>query len=375
MRILNALFCVALSLFGLFSSAARAESADSIKLLAPLAMSGPLAVTSEELLAGAKVCLAQANRNGGVRGRQLNLVVVDNPTIDSANDTLARAFHDNRDALVMLLPMQVVSALELIAAEHIAAIAPPGGATEEHDADRAPMLYHIKVGLRGEYEKIAEQLSRMGIDRVAFVYDRVIGSWQSNSLPLITQAFMARRIEIKPILLPETGGVDGVFGQIHAANPQVVVLGLLGDSMLRFLDGYRATRATWPLYSSSLGNLASVRQAVKRAGASIGVAQTLPPFWDRSVPVVREYQDAMEQAGKKDFSYLSLEGYMAAKVAVEAIRRTGSRPLNRDAVSNALGAMTNYDLGGVPISFGPERREGSRYLDLTLLRSDGQYVR
>ena len=83
----------------------------------------------------------------------------------------------------------------------------------------------------------------------------------------------------------------------------------------------------------------------------------------------------MTQAGKKDFSYLSLEGYMAAKVAVEALRRTGSRPLNRDAVSNALGTMTNYDLGGVPISFGPDRREGSHYLDLTLLKSDGQYVR
>jgi ABC-type branched-subunit amino acid transport system substrate-binding protein len=375
MRILNRIFCVALFFFGLCNAGAHAESAESIKLLAPLALSGPLAVTSEELLAGAKVYLAQVNRNGGVRGRQLNLVTVDNPTIDAANDTLARALHDNRDAVAMLLPMQVVSALELIAAERIAAIGPPGGATEEHDADRAPMLYHIKVGWRGEYDKIAEQLSRVGIDRVAFVYDRVIGSWQSNSLPLITQAFMARRIDIKPILLPESGAIDGVFSQVRAAAPQVVVLGLLGDSMLRFLDGYRASHASWPLYSSSLGNLASVRDAVRRAGASIGVAQTLPPFWDRSVPVVREYQDAMTQAGKKDFSYLSLEGYMAAKVAVEALRRTGSRPLNRDAVSNALGTMTNYDLGGVPISFGPDRREGSHYLDLTLLKSDGQYVR
>ena len=59
------------------------------------------------------------------------------------------------------------------------------------------------------------------------------------------------------------------------------------------------------------------------------------------------YQAAMEAAyGKKEFSYTSLESYIAAKVTVEALRRAGPR-LTREGFQRALDTIGSYD--GTPL--------------------------
>ena len=65
-------------------------------------------------------------------------------------------------------------------------------------------------------------------------------------------------------------------------------------------------------------------------GRGVVVAQVVPPFSKSSVPVVKEYQSAIEKKlGKKEYSFTSLEAYIGAKVLAEAIRRAGPN-LNRE---------------------------------------------
>jgi len=66
-----------------------------------------------------------------------------------------------------------------------------------------------------------------------------------------------------------------------------------------------------------------------------------------------------------------MEGYIAAKVIVEAVRRQGARP-TREGTMAALDAMDSYDLGGYMVSYKPGQRVGSRFVELSIVSSSGR---
>lgn len=378
-------FCLAKSLVWLacavtmaIAAAAEADNdkpgSNAVQVLAPLSLSGPLASTARDYLIGAQ---ARFNSDGTAagRGRAVNLVVTDNSSIEGAQEVLSKAFLENPSAIAVFMPMQIISALELLNSQQIALIAPPGGGFEEHDPSLSPNNFHIKGSCEVEFQKIAEHLATLNINKVAFVYDGILGSRESNSLPLVTQIFLGKQISIKPIYLEEGPGKnEAVLSEIRSYQPQAVILGLAGEDILRFLEAYRSQVDGWPLYTTSQGNQTSVRQALRKAGASLGITQVFPPFWDRTVPVVREYQDAMKRLGRTEFSYHSLEGYIAASVLANGIRNA-RLPLTRQGIVAALENLGRIDLGGFIVNFSPRSHAGANYIDLVLLRSDGQYIR
>jgi ABC-type branched-subunit amino acid transport system substrate-binding protein len=100
------------------------------------------------------------------------------------------------------------------------------------------------------------------------------------------------------------------------------------------------------------------------------MSQVVPSYLRRSVPVVKEYQAAMEAAfGKKEYSYTSLESYIAAKVLVEGLRRAGPQP-TREKLLAALDTVSGYDVGGYLVSFTPSNHNGSSFVSLSILGRD-----
>jgi ABC-type branched-subunit amino acid transport system substrate-binding protein len=91
--------------------------------------------------------------------------------------------------------------------------------------------------------------------------------------------------------------------------------------------------------------------------------------------VVRDYRAALKAYAPKEApSFSTLEGYINARVMVEALRRS-DRKLSREALVAALEGMRGYDLGGFTVSYGPEHHEGSRFVDIVVVAADGRFVR
>ena len=104
------------------------------------------------------------------------------------------------------------------------------------------------------------------------------------------------------------------------------------------------------------------------------VAQVVPPYSRASIPIVREYQAAIEKSlGKKDYSFTSLEAYIGAKVLVEAIRRAGANP-TREGVMKALDAMQNFNVGGYVVDFSSTNHNGSKFVELTAISKAGRFA-
>jgi ABC-type branched-subunit amino acid transport system substrate-binding protein len=89
---------------------------------------------------------------------------------------------------------------------------------------------------------------------------------------------------------------------------------------------------------------------------------------------VREYQQRMTEAGHKDFDFSSMEGFLAAKVFTEGVRRAGKN-LTRESLMTALESMRDHNMGGFTVNYGPKSHEGSRYTDLTIIGRGGKFMR
>ncbi len=87
---------------------------------------------------------------------------------------------------------------------------------------------------------------------------------------------------------------------------------------------------------------------------NVFISQVVPNPWDDSIPVVKEYQQSL---GGHDFGFVSLEGYLAAKI-MEASLESIQGNINSDSIRQSLEIMSDYDIGGINITFGPDDHRG-----------------
>ena len=112
-------------------------------------------------------------------------------------------------------------------------------------------------------------------------------------------------------------------------------------------------------------------------------SQVVPSYEDLSIPAVREYRERMvhynpqppeelvtEEYVPFKYSFVSLEGYLNAKLVAEIIGRMGNTP-SRERLESAVLSVRDYDLGiNELISFSPERRQGLQRVYYTVVESD-----
>jgi branched-chain amino acid transport system substrate-binding protein len=108
-------------------------------------------------------------------------------------------------------------------------------------------------------------------------------------------------------------------------------------------------------------------------GRGVQISQVVPFPWDMTVPVVKEYRALLDQA-KGEPGFGTLEGYIAAKVTVEGLKRAGKN-LTRESFTKAMESMNSHDVGGFKVSFSPENHNASKFVDLTIISKDQKFVR
>jgi ABC-type branched-subunit amino acid transport system substrate-binding protein len=96
----------------------------------------------------------------------------------------------------------------------------------------------------------------------------------------------------------------------------------------------------------------------------------MPYPWNDIVPMVRDYQKLV---GKTGFSYYGIEAYAMARIMVDAIRKAGKEP-TREKLLAAL-ESTNTDLGDFRVAFSGTNRQGSRFVEMTVVGPGGKILK
>lgn len=187
----------------------------------------------------------------------------------------------------------------------------------------------------------------------------------------------ARNLKIVALGTVERNSVDvaAAVKEIAAKDPQAVVLISAYKSCAAFIKAMKKAGSNPQFMNVSFVGSKALAAELGEEGRGVGISQVVPFPWYLGTPIVKEYQRNLTASSSgTEFGFGTLEGYIAARVFVEGLRRAGANP-TRDGFVNAMETLRDYDIGGFPITYTPTDHNGSKYVDLTVIGKDGRFLR
>jgi branched-chain amino acid transport system substrate-binding protein len=373
-RIAACLISLALIAPGL-SSAESGVTSNTVLLGQSVALTGPAAALGIEMRTGAKVYFDYVNSRGGVNGRKIELRTLDDgyePTRTAPN-TKKLIEQDGVFALFGYVGTPTAAAVLPIFTQ---ARVPFFGAFTGAELLRDPFneyIFNVRASYFDETEKIIEQLVSTGARNIAVFYQN--DAYGQAGLKGVERAMTKRNMKISATGTVERNTVDVAAATkvINAGQPDAVVMISAYKSCGEFIRQMKKAGSAAQFYNVSFVGSKSLADDLGKNGVGVAISQVMPFPWAASVPVVKEYQQLMLKAGQKDFTFSTVEGYVAAKVFVEGLKRAG-KDLTRQKFIAALETMGDLDVGGYFISFSPKNHNGSKFVDLTIIAHDGKFL-
>jgi ABC-type branched-subunit amino acid transport system substrate-binding protein len=258
----------------------------------------------------------------------------------------------------------------------IALLAPYTGAQDLRDPMN-PYIFHIRASYTQETASMVEHLNTIGITRIAVMYqDDPFGKSGLAGAESALQKLGLKAVATGGYDRTKPEEVDAAVAAIAPSNPEAIIMVSVNRASAAFIKKMRTRGSSARLFSISVVNF---KELLKNAGEDyargIGISQVMPYPYATRVPVVREFQTLMAKyQPDKVISYASMESFIAAKILVEAIRRSGTEPTRQKVISQ-LEKLDNYDVGGFRVSFSPTNRAGSRFVEVTVIGQDGRLLR
>ena len=351
-------------------------SEDRIRFGQSAAFSGPAQALGQGMQLGIRAAFEERNRQGGVHGRSLDLVSLDDtyePGLAIANTR--RLIEDEQVfALVGAVGTPTSNAAEPIAsAAGVPYIGPFTGAEFLRSRSR-PMVLNVRASYFQETEEMVERLaSDLGLSRIGILY-------QDDSYGLagyrgLSRALKRRKLQITGVgTYPRnTTAVKTALLDLSRSQPEAVVIIGAYRPVAAFIRWSRLLGFDPVFINISFVGSNALARELGEAGNGVLVTQVVPFPGDNSVPVVAAYQRALaEHSPESEPGFVSLEGYIVGRFVVEALERAG-RDITRNGFINAVTLGGIHDLGGFELEFGPIDNQGSDRVFLTEIGTDGHY--
>jgi ABC-type branched-subunit amino acid transport system substrate-binding protein len=359
-----------------FGPFARAQ-ADPIRLGQSIALSGPLAELGIALHQGAQACLAGVNARGGVNGRPIQLVALDDGyDVKRAVENFRTLLADpTLFCLFGCFGTPIMEALmPMIRGTDVPSFTAYTGALAARPADMRN-VFNVRASYPEEASRLVQHLSTIGLKRIAVAYqNNAFGREVAQAAEAAIRKHGLASVAAATVDNDGTGA-DAAVDKIAAAEPDAVVVGLAGKPTVLFVKGMRAKRRGLPLYALSVLGAAATLAAIGDDAHGIAVSQVVPMPTQAAVPIVREFHQAWRAVGATiEPSHVALEGYINARVFVEALKRvTGA--LRRSSFIDATWGLHRLDLGGFEIGFDKPGTNASHFVELTLVSRGGKFIR
>ncbi len=351
--------------------AARAEQL-VIGQVAPL--SGPEATQGRAYSFGIQLHLDQVNKAGGVNGNTLVLVRKDDKGL--ADETLAAT----RQLLAQNAPLvlagyfgnrNIAELLKsgLLDKERIALV----GYRNTEVAPDGAWLYGVRATLKDEIQKIATHLATVGIERLGLLYEEGAGAAAVQGATEEAVKRAGATLVTRAGYPEGTTRVAAAVDKFLADKPQAIILVTTGAAAAAFVEDYRSGGGAAQLFAHSGTDIEQLSKRLSETHMQgLAISQVTPNPYKITTRLTREFKEAYAAHPDPEvpLSYAMLEGYIAAKVIVEAVRRAGPR-VNRESFVKTLAGIDAHDLGGYPVNF-RGGRTGARFVDLSIVSSTGR---
>jgi branched-chain amino acid transport system substrate-binding protein len=338
-------------------------------------MSGLEATQGRAYSAGLQLYFNAVNKSGGINGHTFMLVRRDDGGHAEETVALTRKMIAEDKPLVLAgyfgnKNIDDVVAAGLLAKEKLSLV----GYRAMEVRTEVPYLYSVRAGTRDELNKITDHLAIIGITRLGLFYEAGPGAQA-----LITVAEEAVRrtsasIDVRASYQANTASVNAAVDAFLKQPPQAILMVCSGAAAAGFIENYRSRGGAAQLFAHSGADIEQLsKRLVEEQMQGVAIAQVTPSPYKSSSLLAREFNDNLSKASNLEVpvSYAMMEGYIAARVIAEAVRRQGRNP-SREGMAQALDSINNYDMGGYLINFRPGQRSGSKFVELSIVNSAGR---
>lgn len=358
------------------AQAAPGVTASDILLGQSASFSGSFAGQAASYRDGALACFAAVNASGGIHGRGIRLLSVDDAYDAKRASANTKRLIEEDQVFALFNPMwtnTVKAALALSAPAGVPMIGPYTGYEALYAEERAP-VFTTRASFLDELAYILRHLRTLGPTRIGLLhYDSASG----RELRADTERLM-QPAGLKPAAIGsmQANAADpgAALAALTAVDLQALIVGVSGSDAVAFLRAFRRARPSTRCYARSLIGISQLVNELGPLAEGVSVSQTAPnPHRQRAMvaPEYRRLLAAFNPALKPD--HIGLEGLISAKVMVEALRRCGPQP-TRAALVASMESMREIDVGGYVLRYGPGRHHGSRFVDITLIGSQGRIL-
>ena len=356
---------------------AQADSMIVLGQSAPL--TGAAAQLGIQFRDGAKLYFNQVNAKGGVNGRKIELRTLDDGYEPEKTAANTKTFlTDGVFALFGYIGTPTsAAALPLATAEKTPFFAPFTGAQILREPFNRYAI-HVRASYFDETAAIVKQAAAVGVKKFSVFYQN--DAYGKAGLEGVERALKTLNLPMTSLATVERNSVDvkKAVTDILAKQPESIVQISAYKSCAAFIREARKAGFGGTFYNVSFVGTQALLTELGKDARGVVISQVMPYPYSPGTAIASEYLEALKNASvnSKDLTanYSSMEGFVAAKVFTEALRRAG-RSASREGFITAIQGMQNFQLGGFVVNFGPNLHTGSQYVDLTVLTDDGRVRR
>ena len=359
--------------------ASRAAANGDLVLGQSAPLSGAFKSLGEDYRNGSLLAFDQVNGAGGVNGRKIKLISLDDAyNADKAAEN-TRQLVQQGDMLCCFNHMftnTVRASLPIAMDAGVPYVGPYTGTPEIYRNDK-PLLFVTRASFADELNKILSYVTTIGYQRIALVYytgkagdelrNDVIAGLKSRGKSLKVYADM-----------PFGGKPDTALAAsnvLSKESPDAVILGVSASDAVAFLRAQKEAKQRPAYFARSFVGSNQLHEDLGADSSGIVVSQLVPSPFNPSGRVVREYLDLLAKRDAKAIpSFVEFEGFINSKLMILALGKAGAN-VTRESLAQSISALGRVDLGGYIVDFSGGKHIGSRYVELTMLRADGTFAK
>jgi ABC-type branched-subunit amino acid transport system substrate-binding protein len=325
---------------------------------------------------GARAYIAQANKAGGVNGRKIAFFELDDTY---KPDVFVAKFEEamQRKPVALISPIGSASVKRMLddklLDKHDVVVMNAVPGAEALRAPGHPRLFHVRAGDRQQLEKIVNHARTLGIVRIGVLHQNIpMGS--SGMRVVADEAARLTGMSVQGVeAANDPAQLDKGAHDVLKTSPQgVIVIGAppFASAGVAAMRKAGASQSIFILGDTAPGLV--IKVAGREAARGVGIAQIFPNPNGKTKTVVRDFQQAMKVAYPDMTSYapFQMEGYLSARVLVEAMRRIKGE-ITPATLVKALQGLGEVDYDGYRLDFA-KSNIGGRFVDIAVMDVEGR---
>ncbi len=335
--------------------------------------SGGQATYAADVRAGIEAAFAGANAEGGIGGRPLKLLTEDDAGKREAVLANTRKLVE-QDKVLALIGYTSGAGTEIslpyITEQRVPILSPATGNMGIR-ARFNPYLFHTRAGYDAEMSKIVDHRVGLGLKpRVGLAYLADVGP---ANLQAMQAALQRNGLQAVAVVGLDRNAKDSSreAAALMQARPDLVIFISNAPPIVGIVQAIRSAGYNGQFATSSFA-VARVVADLKDHAAGLILIQVLPQPHRSTLRFHREFHtDLGRLPSRPKANYTVLEGYVAGRTLIEGLRRAGPG-VTRASLAAAISTLGELDFSGYRVRFERGNHDGSRFVELGVVTSEGR---